>query len=301
MIEISKSWEVHLIVKNMGFAKLDRETAKKIFKDVLAYRIYTLIVINATHTEFEYNGILLKSGQWVRSYSKLVEDLQYIDGRGFKKPNKSTISRAISRLVEAKIIEVEHPIIVANHATGNATLHATDNATLFSLLKVQSYQGFEDNEEVNHATDNATVHATDSATDSANKTRINKQEFNNKNNMSSKLDREYPFVEIVNYLNLKTGRKFMASTEGTQKLIKERIDQGFTLDDFKQVIDNMVVEWTGVTFANGRLGDNYLKPQTLFSEKFESYLNRVSNIQSQEPYTQPEKIIIAEDTGPNLD
>lgn len=179
--ESRKGGEVLLIVKNTGFAKLNRETTKKLFKDVLAYRIYSLIVMNATHKEYKYNGILLKPGQWVRSYSKLVDDLEYIDGRGGKKPNKSSISRAIDRLVDANIIKIEYPIIIANRATVHATDNATINATLFTLLEIQSYQGSKASETVNHAT----VHATDNATDSASKTRINKQELNNKNNNMS--------------------------------------------------------------------------------------------------------------------
>lgn len=220
----------------MGFAKLDRETAKKIFKDVLAHRIYSLIVMNATHAEYEYNGILLKPGQWVRSYSKLVDDLEYIDGRGFKKPNKSTISRAIDRLVDANIIEIEYPIIIANHATDSATVRATDNATinatLFTLLETQSYQGFEVNEEVNHATDSATVHATDNATDSASKTRINKQELNKKNNTRKRAKRIYEVdsdeMVLVNF--------FISEIRKNDPKFKEPNKQTWA-DDFRKLIE----------------------------------------------------------------
>lgn len=209
----------------MGFAKLDREKAKQTFKDVLAFRIYSLIVMNATHTEYEYNGILLKPGQWVRSYSKLVDDLEYIDGRGFKKPNKSTISRAIDRLIDAGIIEIEYPIIIANHATDSATVHATDNATinatLFTLLEIQSYQGFEDDEKVNHATDSATLHATDNATDSASKTRINKQELNKKNNNTFIQQVEQQFNHWWDLFGKKVGK---AQSEKKFKQLLKRYD-----------------------------------------------------------------------------
>lgn len=94
------------------------------------------------------------------------------------------------------------------------------------------------------------------------------------NNMSGKPNCSYPFDEIVSYLNSKCGKSFRASTKATQSLIKARLNEGFTVDDFKQVIDTMAAEWTGKTFSNGTLGDNYLQPSTLFGTKFESYLNQ---------------------------
>lgn len=46
----------------------------------------------------------------------------------------------------------------------------------------------------------------------------------------------------------------------------------------KKVIDNMYSLWHGVTFSNGQLGDNYLKPETLFrSSKIDGYLNATPN------------------------
>lgn len=75
--------------------------------------------------------------------------------------------------------------------------------------------------------------------------------------------------EVVNYLNEKTGSKYRPKTEATATHIRARLKEGFSVDDCKTVIDNMTAEW----------GDDdkmaaYLRPQTLFSGKFESYLNR---------------------------
>ena len=44
--------------------------------------------------------------------------------------------------------------------------------------------------------------------------------------------------------------------------------KGFVIDDFKKVIDNMAAEWMGTEW------EKYLRPETLFGTKFESYLNR---------------------------
>ena len=74
---------------------------------------------------------------------------------------------------------------------------------------------------------------------------------------------------IVEYLNEKTGKNFRYSSRKTQDLIKARINEGFTVDDFKVVIDKKCNEWLKDTKMN-----QYLRPETLFGTKFESYLNQ---------------------------
>lgn len=73
---------------------------------------------------------------------------------------------------------------------------------------------------------------------------------------------------IIEYLNLKTNSHYKYTTDKTQSLIKARINDGFTLNDFKIVIDNKCEEWIGTEF------EKFLRPETLFSNKFESYLNQ---------------------------
>jgi len=79
--------------------------------------------------------------------------------------------------------------------------------------------------------------------------------------------------EIIQYLNEKTGKNFRYNANGNLKFIKARIKEKYTLKDFKKVIDLKVAEWSDTIFSNGTPGKNYLRPQTLFNEKFDSYLN----------------------------
>lgn len=85
-----------------------------------------------------------------------------------------------------------------------------------------------------------------------------------------KLDIEYS--EIVEYLNLKTGKQYRASTKKTQALIRARVNEGFNVDDFKAVIDKKVKDNHA-----GYFKDLYLRPETLFGTKFEGYLNQKVN------------------------
>lgn len=81
-----------------------------------------------------------------------------------------------------------------------------------------------------------------------------------------------PYKEIIDYLNKQTGSNYKHTTKATRELINARSKEGFTLDDFKKVIDNKTSEWlNNIDFAK------YLRPQTLFNTKFESYLNQPTN------------------------
>lgn len=90
-----------------------------------------------------------------------------------------------------------------------------------------------------------------------------------KENSPAKAEPSLPYLEIVDYLNLKTKSKFRSSSQATQRLIKARFNDGFTLDDFKQVIDTKSDEW-----LRDKKMSIYLRPETLFSNKFEGYLNQ---------------------------
>ncbi len=81
--------------------------------------------------------------------------------------------------------------------------------------------------------------------------------------------------EIIEYLNLKTGKNFRSSTKITIRLIKARFSEGFTIEDFKSVIDNMKYKWTGTKFQQ------YLVPTTLLGNKFETYLNQERKLEKE--------------------
>lgn len=112
-------------------------------------------------------------------------------------------------------------------------------------------------------------------TTSINTTSINNIKEINKETSVGKPD-DIPFSEIINYLNQKAGTHYRGSSKKTKQLIKVRWHEGFKLNDFKKVIDIKVMEW----LHDGTMS-KYLRPETLFGTKFESYLN--------EPFTEPSK------------
>jgi uncharacterized phage protein (TIGR02220 family) len=72
---------------------------------------------------------------------------------------------------------------------------------------------------------------------------------------------------ITSYLNERAGTKYKPSSKKTQTCIHARLSEGYEIDDFKTVIDKKCDEWIGTEW------EKFLRPETLFGTKFESYLN----------------------------
>ena len=87
--------------------------------------------------------------------------------------------------------------------------------------------------------------------------------------------------EIIFYLNKKTGKHYKVKTPKTVRLIRARLKEGFTVEDFKAVIEKKCDDWLG----NEKM-ERYLRPETLFGTKFEGYLNETPN--SEKDYDIPE-------------
>jgi uncharacterized phage protein (TIGR02220 family) len=81
------------------------------------------------------------------------------------------------------------------------------------------------------------------------------------------------YEEIIDCLNQLTGKNYKNNSVINRKFITSRLNDGFTVDDFKRVIEVKSINWLGSKM------EQFLRPETLFSNKFESYLNEnvVSN------------------------
>ncbi|RRD29861.1 prephenate dehydrogenase [Streptococcus minor] len=84
--------------------------------------------------------------------------------------------------------------------------------------------------------------------------------------------KNYPIYIPIQYLNQETGHAYKFIATHT-KFIQARYKEGYTLEDFKKVIDTKVAQW-----KNNSQMAQYLRPKTLFSpSNFDSYLNEVPN------------------------
>lgn len=74
---------------------------------------------------------------------------------------------------------------------------------------------------------------------------------------------------VIDYLNQKNGTSYRASSKKNKSLINARFSEGYSVDDFKKVIDIKSNDWIGTDMAK------FFRPETLFGNKFDGYLNQV--------------------------
>ena len=72
---------------------------------------------------------------------------------------------------------------------------------------------------------------------------------------------------VIDYLNLRAGRRYKVTAKH-RSFITARLNEGYQYEDFTAVIDNMVREW-----LEDPVMYKYLRPETLFGNKFDGYLN----------------------------
>lgn len=91
--------------------------------------------------------------------------------------------------------------------------------------------------------------------------------WNESLNESLRVSYHESYKAIIEYLNECAGTNYRASSKKTQSCIHARLKEGFTIEDFKIVIDKKCTEWIGTEY------EKFLRPETLFGTKFEGYLN----------------------------
>lgn len=168
---------------------------------------------------------------------------------------KVTVSRRIANLKECGYLQVE---IIRE---GNEI----KQRKMYPLTEMIRPINTNDNTPINNSVNTPII-----TNVKENNTSINNTSINNINRIDtlSGYPTPYPYSDVIDYLNERTGKKYKSTTKKNQTVIRARTDEGFNLDDFKKVIDNKVSEWKGTDM------EKYLRPETLFGTKFEGYLNQ---------------------------
>lgn len=262
----------------MGWVKLNRSIRdSEIFCNEQLLRLWIICLTEATYKECSQRvgsqTVHLVPGEFVTGRFEIQE----IYNNGLKPSAKVKGEKTVYRWLE-KLEEL-----------GCVTIKKTTKYSVISIVNWSEYQqndqqknDHQNDHSNDHQNDQQKVNNTNGLSDIFEKvdhqndhsnvremtTKEEVKEIKNKNIMSSKHDRAYPFDEIISYLNSICGTNFKTNTKATQSLIKARYKEGYELDDFKRVIDIKAAEWLNTDMQQ------YLRPQTLFSPKFESYLNQ---------------------------
>ena len=176
-------------------------------------------------------GIALNPGQIITSLSNIAEGVSWHKYGVKKVPNKKTIKDILSWL------------------EGNAMITVVSNrhGTFINITNWHTY---------NHAED-------EKVTQKVTRKYLNVDTLKE----DKELKKRNIYSAVVSHLNEKTGTKYKSTTKKTKAFIKARLAEGFSVEDFRAVIDHKSAEWN----ADPKYY-KYLRPQTLFGTNFESYL-----------------------------
>ena len=222
--------------RNEGYIKIHRKMKDwEWYQDPNTFRVFIHLLLSATYKERDFRGHTIKPGQVVCGRKQLAEELGM---------SESTIRTSINHL----------------KMTNEIAIKTTNKFSIITIENWGKYQCgiYESDQQNNQQADQRLTSKT------AKSDHI--QEYKNIKEYKNIYSAEC--VEIINYLNGRCGTSYKPFTKDTVELIGNLLDDGFTVDDFKQVIDKKSRQW---------LNDNrmckFLRPKTLFSGKFEGYLN----------------------------
>lgn len=208
-----------------------------------------------------------KQYAWL-THSKLLKDLPIID------ISKRSFIDRMQKLVEFEILDYK---LLKEGGTFSLYGFGKNYINLVQSDRMQSNntgddgqtaQGEQSNKPQGSGSNNTgVVQSTDTGevVQPANKdSSINDSSFND----SSIKNKSIIYKEIVDFLNEKAGTAYRPTTKKTQTLIDARMHEGFTVEQIKIVIQKKCDDWLG----NAKM-EEFLRPLTLFGDKFESYLN----------------------------
>jgi uncharacterized phage protein (TIGR02220 family) len=79
--------------------------------------------------------------------------------------------------------------------------------------------------------------------------------------------RSFVVRDAIEHLNEIANTQYSPANEDIMNTILRLMDRGYTLDDFKKVIDKKWKQWQGTKYQT------FVRPSTLFGKNFENYLN----------------------------
>jgi len=231
-----------------GYILLSRKLIESeiMSKPPLYLKVWVWLLLKAQHSL--YKG--LERGSCKTSMPQIIEAMSYKVGYRTEKPTKREIQKIIEWLRNPH----------EGSTTGN--MMVTTKVTQGFVYKVLNYNVYQDPNNYEGYNEKVTKEqrsANNGSNNNKNETITNKPDKN-------EVKEESIHSEVIGYLNIILDTKFKA-TETCKGFINARVKEGATIEDFEKVIDKKHKDWKDTTMAK------YLRPQTLFGTKFDSYLN----------------------------
>lgn len=145
-------------------------------------------------------------------------------------------------------------------------VHVGTNRRNLSIISIVNYEIYQSQSESGEQYPNTSQTVGEHQAHNFKKEKKGKKEKNNTLVVSKNDDGL--ISDVIDYLNQVTGKKFKSTGVTTKDKINARAKENYSLQDFKKVIDIKFSEWRGTP------QDTYLRPETLFGNKFEGYLQQ---------------------------
>ncbi|MEN2346504.1 conserved phage C-terminal domain-containing protein [Lentilactobacillus parabuchneri] len=213
--------------------------------------ITILLMANNQERQWEWHG-----KQYHASPGELITSLKGIAQQAGVGINEGNVRTALKRFESYRFL----------------TCKSTNKNRLINIVNWHKYQDSQSREykqKHKQSTSNVQAEYKQNTTNEELKN-LRTKELKNKDNVEKRSSDQLKgqVHEIILYLNSQASKHFRANSKDTAKLISGRLHDGFTVDDFKKVIDIKTPQWVGTDY------DKFLRPSTLFAPNhFESYLN----------------------------
>lgn len=254
------SQEYAMTLKKTVATSKGEKTVKIDCTDLVILRWFTDFYPNMPKTTIDGREYVMVT------HSKLLEDLPMID------ISKRAFIDRMQKLVDFGILDyqlVKKGGTFSFYTFGENYIHLVDDGRSNAQgVCVQTHTGYTFKRDTGIRSNVQGVYVqTYNKNSSINNSSINDSSINNNIVENSEKCDMKVITEIVDYLNEKAHTNYRSNSKATIRHINARLNEGYTLSDFKQVIDNRCATWLGTDM------EQYLRPETLFGSKFENYLN----------------------------
>lgn len=235
-----------------GYIKLFRQIVDwEWYDDIPTCRLFIHLLLKVNHADRNWQGKKIERGSCITSFASLSTET---------KLSVEQIKRALKNLMK----------------TGEIKKISTNQNTLIIVTKYDDYQCFAsvDNKQTTNEQQEDNMQKTNGQQTDNKRTTTNNNVKNikndkNNNNLYCSSDEELQIIKtIIEILNIETEKEFSPDAKLTRKLIQDKLNAGYSLADFKCVIEKKCDAW-----KSDPVMKSYLKPSILFGKKFDEYLN----------------------------
>ena len=249
-----------------GYIKLFRQIVDwEWYDDIPTCRLFIHLLLKVNHVDRNWQGKKIERGSCITSFASLNAET---------KLSVEQIKRALKNLQKTgeikKISTNQNTLIIVTKYDDYQCFANADNKQTTNEQQEDNMQKTNEQQEDNMQKTNE--QQTDNKRTTTNNNVKNIKNDKNNNNLYCSSDEEREMNQIIRtiieILNIETEKEFSPDAKLTRKLIQEKLNAGYSLADFKCVIEKKCDAWKADPVMK-----SYLKPSILFGNKFDEYLN----------------------------